>query len=85
MYTYQDFIAEDDRRAALHTAIQHHMSSEEYKTAVDADLYDRQRNSTINNYVKVIQDYSGNPMVDANAAHSKIPSNFFHRLNTQLL
>lgn len=85
MYTYQDFIAEDDRRAALRTAIQHHMSSEEYKTAVDADLYDRQRNSTINNYVKVIQDYSGNPMVDANAANSKIPSNFFHRLNTQLV
>lgn len=84
MYTYQDFIAEDDRRAALRTAIQHHMSSEEYKTAVDADLYDRQRNSTINNYVKVIQDYSGNPMVDANAANSKIASNFFYRLNTQL-
>lgn len=84
MYTYQDFLKAGSIRDGIRSAIARHRVSEEYKTALDADLYDRQMNTTINNYVQVIQDYSGNPVVNANAANSKIASNFFYRLNTQL-
>ena len=79
MYTFQDFQAATSRESAIRAAISHHMSSAEYKTAVLADAYDRQQNPTINQYVKTIQDYSGNPMVNAQAANAKIASNFFYR------
>lgn len=84
LFTYQDFIKDADRKASIRRAINQHMASPEYKTALIADQYDRQLNTTINQYVKVINDYSGNPMVNATAANSKIASNFFYRLNTQL-
>ena len=48
-----------------------------------ADLYDRQRNVTINGYVRMIRDATKNPIVDITAANNRIASNFFHRLNTQ--
>lgn len=83
MLTYQDYLEEWDRAKFIAKAIQHHTHSPEYRTALDADLYDRQRNVTINGYVKLIQDRTKNPLVDITAANNRIASNFFHRLNTQ--
>ena len=48
MLTYQDFLAvgnrEEDKMNFVRKAINHYKSSEMYKTAVVADLYDRKRN-----------------------------------------
>lgn len=78
MYSYQDFIAERDAATGIATAISRHMASEEYRTARDADLYDKQRNVTINRLIKVIRDGS-----DGEKSDMRIASNFFNRLNTQ--
>ena len=83
MYTYQDFIAESDKLSAIKKAIERHMSSNLYKTAVSADAYDHQLNETIYNYVQMIFTLSGTPVEDYTASNNKIASNFFHRLNTQ--
>ena len=83
MLTYQDFISEGDRGGAIGRVVGAHLRSEGYLTALDADEYDRQRNVTINRYVRLIRDRTNNPMVDITAANNRIASNFFHRLNTQ--
>ena len=83
MYTYQDFIAETDKIQAITTAITKHINSDEYKVAQDADEYDHQKNTTINNYVRLIFSLTGAPVEDFTASNNKIASNFFHRLNTQ--
>lgn len=83
MLTFQDFEGDADRAGFIGRAINAHMSGEEYQTAVAADLYDRQKNATINGYVSMIRDRTRNPMVDITAANNRIASNFFHRLNTQ--
>lgn len=86
LYTYQDF--ENDRGQkdllmAIHTAINHHMNSDEYKIACSADAYDHQKNETIYNYIQTIFSMTGVPLEDFTASNNKIASNFFHRLNTQ--
>lgn len=83
MYTYQDFEKRNSDSEFLLNAIHEHKTGEYYKTAVDADLYDRQRNRTINEYVKVLYTLTGAPVEDFTASNSKIASNFFNRLNTQ--
>ena len=83
MYTYQDFTDEKDVTTGMRKAIIDHKDSETYKTAVVADLYDAQRNKTINEYVHLIWTLSGSPVEDFTASNNKIPSNFFSRLNTQ--
>ena len=83
MLTYQDFESTSDIPGFIARAIREHMASEEYLTAAAADLYDRQRNPTINGYVQLIRERTDNPMVDITAANNRIASNFFHRLNTQ--
>lgn len=85
MLTFQDFQAygRDRLPEFVAKAIAEHKSSEEYKTAVIADEYDHQRNSTIMNYVQTIWTSSGAPVEDFTATNNKIASNFFHRLNTQ--
>lgn len=83
MYTYQDFIAEQDVRAALSVAISKHKNSEIYTTAKSADEYDHQRNETIYNYIQLMFTATGLPVEDFTASNNKIASNFFHRLNTQ--
>lgn len=83
MQTYQDYLSAADRGAFIKLAIEEHTAGELYKTAVSANLYDRQRNETINNYVRMIQGSTHNPIVDITAANNRIASNFFHRLNTQ--
>lgn len=83
MYTFQDFEQATDKAKFVSAAISEHLSSDSYKTAVKADLYDCQKNETIFNYVKVIFSMTGSPIEDFTASNNKIASNFFHRLNTQ--
>lgn len=83
MYTYQDFVNEPDVIRAVINAITNHRNSDEYKTALSADKYDKQQNETINNYVKTIFSLTGVPVEDFTASNNKLASNFFHRLNTQ--
>lgn len=84
MITYQDFMA---RRAegidAVRAVVDDYIGSEIYRTAVIADLYDRQKNKTINDYVKTIMTASGVAVTDVVSANNKIASNFFARLNVQ--
>ena len=50
MVTYQDYLEAADVAEFVGRAIGRHMAGAAYRTAVDADLYDRQRNVTINSY-----------------------------------
>ena len=88
MITFQDF----QRRALeggqalvefVAFAIAEHKNSELYLTAKMADEYDRQKNTTIYNYVRTIFSASGEAIEDFTATNNRIASNFFHRLNTQ--
>ena len=82
--TYQDFLeSQNDVKGFIAKAINQHTSSEMYKTAIDADNYDRQKNTTIYNYVRTIMTSTGATVEDFTAANNRIASNFFHRLNTQ--
>ena len=83
LLTYQDFLEEPNILDFIGKAINQHVSSEDYKTAVSADNYDRQKNETIYNYVRTIFTGTGSQVVDFTAANNRIASNFFHRLNTQ--
>lgn len=83
MLTFQDFLDTDDVLQFIVTAIEHHMASDMYRTALSADNYDRQKNETIYNYVRTIMTASGTTVEDFTAANNRIASNFFHRLNTQ--
>lgn len=83
MYTYQDFLKEADVTTGIRRAMEDHTTSDLYKTAVIADEYDHQKNTTINNYVRMIWTLSGSPIEDFTASNNKISSNYFHRLNTQ--
>lgn len=86
MYTFQDFEKQQsdiDRRDFVWRAIHAHESSPMYKTAILADLYDRQQNKTVNDYVQTIFSLTGSKLEDFTASNNKIASNFFNRLNTQ--
>lgn len=87
MITYQDFLRAKEQNQDVSgfvlMAIQAHKDSDDYKIAKDADLYDRQKNVTINDYVQIMYTISGAAVEDFTASNSKIASNFFHRLNTQ--
>lgn len=83
MFTYQDFEKETDVSKAVGMTITAHKNSDDYKTARDADLYDRQKNKTIYEYVHMIFSLTGTPIEDFTASNNKIASNFFRRLNTQ--
>ncbi len=86
MFTFQDFQAELEKNgesSAISMAISQHRNSDMYKMAVDADLYDHQKNKTINEYVQVIFSLTGSPIEDYTASNNKLSSNFFRRLNTQ--
>ena len=83
MLTYQDYEDAKNKIQFLSTAIENHLNSDEYKIAKSADEYDHQRNETILNYVKLIFTMTGVPVEDFTASNNKLPSNFFHRLNTQ--
>lgn len=84
MLTYQDFTeAVNNGRllSFLRKAINQHRDSDEYRMAVIADEYDRQRNTTINEAMRKIYSMNGMAHVDFTASNNRIASNFFHRLN----
>lgn len=83
MVTFQDFAAAGDKLQFCMNAIGEHKGSEAYCIARDADAYDRQLNTTIINYTKMLYTLTGSPVVDFTASNNKITSNFFRRLNTQ--
>lgn len=83
LLTFQDFEKSDDKMVFMVRAITEHELSPLCRTARDADLYDRQKNKTIYNYVQTIFSLTGQPIEDFTASNNKIASNFFHRLNTQ--
>jgi hypothetical protein len=86
MLTYQDFTeAVNNGRllSFLRKAINQHRDNDEYKMAVIADEYDRQRNRTINEVMQKFYDANGIQYVDFTARNNRIASNFFHRLNKQ--
>lgn len=85
---YQDLLAVGDneaqRIAFVHRAILDHKASEEYRTAVIANDYARQQNTTIINYQKMLYTLSGQQVPDNFSANYKLCSNFFYRFLTQL-
>ncbi len=83
MLTYQDFCAAGDKTGFCLAAITEHKACEAYRMAVEADAYDRQQNTTIMNYTKMLYTLTGSPVVDFTASNNKIVSNFFRRLNVQ--
>jgi len=84
MLTFQDFQSElNNIPAFLSKAIGQHTQSDMYKVAKDADEYDKEKNTTIYNYVRTIFTSTGSEVIDFTASNNRIASNFFHRLNTQ--
>lgn len=82
--TFQEFEKhESDRAKWLGQAIAQYKRSDEYKLAEEADLYEKQLNTKIMNYVKQIYDITGVKHVDFTNPNNKIASNFFHRLVTE--
>ena len=70
MLTFQDF--ERGGLALIPRIISEHQSSELYQTALTADEYDRQKNTTIYNYVQTLFSLTGAALVDYTATNSRI-------------
>ena len=84
MLTYQDYekaIAAGDLTRFVEQVISEHQKSELYITAVDADAYDHQRNTTI---LTLVSEIKRRRKGKAPFKHEiKIPCNKFRRLNKQ--
>ena len=83
MITYQDFLETDDIKNFCSNAITEHKASFDYRIAKDAEAYNRQRNTTINNFVKAIYDLRGIKLNDFTATNERISSNFLRMLTKQ--
>jgi SPP1 family phage portal protein len=88
MLTYQDLEAvadkdEKERMQFVLNVIHTHKSSEAYKIAKTADEYNRELNTTIVNYQKMLYTISGEAVYDLVSANNKLCSNFFNRFVTQ--
>lgn len=86
MKTFQEFteaVENGDLLDFIRIAINDHKASKDYKTALDADEYEAERNVTINEYVRYLYNTTGQKVVDFTAANNKIASNYLHRLVTQ--
>lgn len=87
MKTYQDLEAvlnnDDKKMAFVRSVIDEHKATDLYKTAVIADEYDRQQNTTITNYQKLLYMVTGEAVPDNYSANFKLCSNFFNRLVSQ--
>ncbi len=81
MLTYQDLISvggdEKARIDFILRAINKHKGSKAYQMAVDAELYFKGENPTINRYEKIIYDMQGRAHRDMYTANHKIASSFF--------
>lgn len=88
MITYQDYereagVSDERKTAILSRIIAEHQRSDEYKIAVDADLYDRQKNVTINDFVQKLFTSAGVSVQNFVASNNKLASNYFRQLNKQ--
>ena len=71
--TFQEFEKhESDRAKWIGQAISQYMRSDEYKIAVEADLYERQQNTKIINYTRKIYDITGVESVDFTSPNNRI-------------
>ena len=86
MKTFQDFLKcknEQERIQFIEAAIAEYKKSDEYKTAYDADLYDRKKNVTIMRFQKWLTTMTGEMIPDVYSPNHKIVSNFFNFFVTQ--
>lgn len=83
MLTFQDFQENRDVIAFIERALAEHAADPRVRMAQIADEYDRQRNTTVMNYAKMLYEMDGQMLEDRTASTNRIASNFFHRLNTQ--
>lgn len=83
LYTFQEFEKSSNKIDFILESINSHKETSLFKTAVVADLYDRQLNTTINSFIQTVYNAKGIKVQNAAASNAKIASNFFHRLNTQ--
>lgn len=85
--TYQDLqdkgTNDSDRMLFVLSCINDHKSSKLYKIADVAEEYDRQCNTTIKAYQKLLYDINGTAIPDNYSANYKLTSNFFNRFTTQ--
>jgi SPP1 family phage portal protein len=87
MYTYQDLLKHlgDERELMqfIKTLITSHKNSEAYKMAAAAVEYDKHRNTTINEYQKILYTVTGKAVPDNYNANFKMACRHFHRFVTQ--
>lgn len=87
MKTYQDLLEVVDNENLLKefiiSAINAHKGSEQYKWAKMGEEYDKQQNTTITRYRKLLYTMSGQAIPDNFNANHKLPSNFYNRFNVQ--
>lgn len=87
MKTYQDLLEvvenEEQLKQFIMLAINDHKGSEQYRWAKIGSEYDRQENTTITSYRKLLYTLSGVAIPDNYSANYKLPSNFYNRFNVQ--
>lgn len=86
MKTYQDFVkAQQENRLIdfITSSINEYKNSDAYRTALDADEYEAERNTGITQWIKWLYTMDGRKVADFTAANNRIASNFLHRLTTQ--
>lgn len=87
MKTYQDLLEVVDNETLLKdfimTAINAHKGSEQYRWAKIGEEYDKQQNTTIMRYRKLLYTMSGQVIPDNFNANHKLPSNYYNRFNVQ--
>lgn len=85
MKTYQDFqkLNKGEIPQYVYDVINEYKSSELYKTAVVAEMYDKHKNKTITDYQKLLYTITGKAVPDNYSANYKLASNFFHRFVVQ--
>lgn len=74
---------EAERAGFVRYVVDSHRASAMYRTAATADEYYRQRNVTVNEYVKTLFGADGGRFEDFTASRLRIASNLFKRLNVQ--
>ena len=88
MLTFQSLLSVGDNArdvaAFVRKVIAEHQQSELYRTARDADDYDRGVNTTIMNYAKMVRDITGRAIPDRFSPNHRSASNFFHIETVQL-
>lgn len=85
MKTYQDLLEQSDYDKAefVMSAITEYKTSDMYAWALEGDAYDRQMNTTIMKYQKLLYTISGKAVPDNFTANHKCASNFFDKFVTQ--